>query len=262
MTHQDYKEMISVYALSALDAPDDSVLSTHLNECAECRRELDEWKETFASVALDAKPLEPSPQLRERILTQVRADKVSVSRASVVPLARKQKNVWSSLGTLGAIAASLLFVALLVYVVLLWREKQAIQSELATLRAEVTKTRKDLDEQTKLVQMFAKPGVRFAELTAMPIAPAATAKLAYDSTGHAMVMTNGLPAPPAGKAYQLWFIVGGKPMPGRTFSTDSHGKAMMEDQIPAVAMNSAIFAITLEPKEGVPAPTGSMYLRS
>jgi hypothetical protein len=51
-------------------------------------------------------------------------------------------------------------------------------------------------------------------------------------------------------------------MPGRTFSTDGHGKAMMEDQIPAVAMNSAVFAITLEPKDGVPAPTGTMYLRS
>jgi len=51
-------------------------------------------------------------------------------------------------------------------------------------------------------------------------------------------------------------------MPGKTFSTDSHGRAMMEDQIPATAMNSAVFAITLEPKEGVPAPTGNMYLRS
>ena len=262
MTHQDYKEMISAYALSALDATDDRVLSTHLNECAECRRELDERKETVATVAFDATPLVPSPQVRERILTQVRADKVSVPKSNVVPLVRTQKNVWSSLGTLGAIAASLLFVALLVYTVLLWREKQAVQSELATLRAEVTQTKKDLDEQTKLIQMFAKPGTRFAELTAMPIAPAATAKLAYDSTGHAMVMTNGLPAPPAGKAYQLWFIVGGKPMPGKTFSTDSHGKAMMEDQIPGVAMNSAVFAITLEPKDGVPAPTGSMYLRS
>src|SRR5215203_2916648 len=180
MTHQDYKEMISAHALSALDATEDSKLSSHLDECAECRRELDEWKGTVAAVALDAKPLEPSPQLRERILTQVRADKVSVSRPNVVPLARKQKNVWSSLGTLGAIAASLLFLALLVYAVLLWREKQAIQSELATLRTEVSKTKKDLDEQTKLVQMFAKPGTRFAVLTAMPIAPTATAKLAYD----------------------------------------------------------------------------------
>jgi len=262
MTHQDYKEMISAYALSALEAPDDSALSTHLNECAECRRELDEWKETCAPVALDAKPLEPSPQLRERILSQVRDDSSSIAKSNVVPLARKQKNVWSSLGTLGAIAASLLFLALLVNVVLLWREKQAVQSELETLRAEVSKTKKDLDEQTRIIQMFAKPGTRFAELTAMPIAPAATAKLAYDATGHATIMTSGLPVPPAGKAYQLWFIVGGKPMPGKTFSTDSHGKAMMEDQIPAVAMNSAVFAITLESKDGVPAPTGNMYLRS
>jgi anti-sigma-K factor RskA len=149
MTHQDYKEMIPAHALAALDATEDGVLSSHLEECAECRRELDEWKETCAAVALDAKPLEPSPQLRQRILTQVRDDKTSTAKSNVVPLARQQRNVWSSLGTLGAIAASLLFLALLVYVVLLWREKQAIQSELATLRAEVTRTKKELDEQTE-----------------------------------------------------------------------------------------------------------------
>jgi len=70
--------------------------------------------------------------------------------------------------------------------------------------------------------------------------------------------------PPEGPR-MIWsdgFIVGGKPMPGKTFSTDPQGKAMMEDQIPAVAMNSPVFAVTLEPKNGVPSPTGDMYLRS
>jgi hypothetical protein len=37
---------------------------------------------------------------------------------------------------------------------------------------------------------------------------------------------------------------------------------MLDDQIPEVARNAAVFAITLEPKSGVQAPTGSIYLLS
>jgi len=262
MTHQDYKEMIPAHALSALDATDDRLLTVHLADCAECRRELEDWGQTTSSLAFAAEPLEPSNQLRDRILTQVRNESKEVPKSNVIPIARNPRNAWSSFGSLGAIAAALLFVALLLYVVLLWKENRAITNEAKQLRAEIEKTQKNLDTQAKLIQMFAKPGTQFAELTGMPTAPNASAKLAYDKTGHAMVMTSGLPTPPAGKEYQLWFIVGGKPMPGKTFSTDPQGKAMMEDQIPAVAMNSPVFAVTLEPKNGVPSPTGDMYLRS
>ena len=97
----------------------------------------------------------------------------------------------------------------------------------------------------------------------MPIAPQAIAKFAYDSSGHAMIMTKGLPAAPVGKQYQLWFIVPGKaPMPGKSFSTDNEGKAVMEEQMPAEAMNSAVIAITLEKQGGVTKPEGAMYLSS
>src|SRR5262249_38328276 len=137
------------------------------------------------------------------------------------------------------------------------------KNEIASLGQKIERLQRSLDEKTKFLQMVAKPGTRMAELTGMPVAPSASAKLAVDATGHAMMMTQGLPAAPAGKVYQLWFIVGDKPpMPGKTFSTDSQGTATMEDQVPTVAMNSAVFAITLEPAPGVPSPTGAMYLRS
>ena len=51
-------------------------------------------------------------------------------------------------------------------------------------------------------------------------------------------------------------------MPGKTFSPDNTGKGMLKDQMPREAMDSAIFAITVEPEGGVSAPTGPIYLRS
>ena len=263
MSHNDYRDMIPVRALSALDDVDDLALSEHLSTCAECRQELDTWHGTAASLSFATEPMEPSPRVREKILSQVREAKRDVAPSKVLPFAAPQRNLWSSFGSLGAIAAAILFAGLLVYVVLLWRENRAIRSELSTLRSEIQKSQSELDQKNKLVRMLEQPGTRFAELKGMPIAPGAIAKLAYDTSGHAMIMTQNLPAAPAGKEYQLWFIVPGKqPMAGRTFSTDNQGKSMMEDQVPAEAMNSPVFAVTLERKGGVNAPEGAMYLRS
>ena len=94
------------------------------------------------------------------------------------------------------------------------------------------------------------------------MAPGANAKLAYDKSGHAMLMTKGLPAAPSGKAYQLWYFVGGKPMPGKVFKTDPAGNGMVQDQMPPVALDATAFAITMEPEGGAQAPTGAIYLKS
>ena len=100
-----------------------------------------------------------------------------------------------------------------------------------------------------------------AELAGTKDAPSAHAMLAVDSkSGHAMLMAKGLPQAPAGKAYQLWFIAGTRPIPGKVFKPDPSGNAMLDDQLPAAALNAATFAVTLEPQNGVPTPTGSMYL--
>ena len=66
MVHNDYKDMIPARALSALDAAEARELDHHLAECAECRRELEEWEATAAAMAISANPLEPSPKVREQ----------------------------------------------------------------------------------------------------------------------------------------------------------------------------------------------------
>ena len=257
MVHDDYKQMIPAQALSALDTAEERALNDHLATCAECQQELLDWQQTTAALALGAAPVEPSPLVRQRILSEIRSeDRLS---PKVLPFKTPERNLWSSFGSLGAIAATIVFVALLVYAVLLWQENRAMRRETQLLRAEIGKTQEEL----KLVKLLSTPGARLTELSGTSVAPGAMAKLAYDRTGHAMVMTKGLPAAPPGKEYQLWFIMSDKPpMRGSTFSTDSHGNGMIEDQVPAAAMNAPVFAVTLEPKGGSDSPTMPIYLRS
>ena len=246
MIHEAYKEMIPARALSALDAAEAQTLNEHLENCAECRKELEEWQATAATLSLTADSVEPSPAVRERILSEVRKD---LSTPEVLPFRSTPRNIWSSFGALGAMAAVVLLTALIVGLVVMWRQNQLMQEEMARTK--------------EFVELVTTPGARVSELKGIDLGAGATASLAYDQNGHAMLMANKLPRPPQGKAYQLWFIVGSKPpMPGKTFATNNAGKGMLKDQMPKEAMDSAIFAITMEPEGGVSAPTGPIYLRS
>src|ERR1043165_3323625 len=246
MAHEDYKEMIPARALSALDVTEERALNEHLENCDECRKELEEWQATAATLAVVADPVEPSPKVRERILSEVRKE---LATPEVIPFRSTSRNIWRSFGSLGAMAAVVLITALIVGLVVLWRENGVVKDDLA--------------HANELIQLAKSPGAKVSELKGVDLGAGATATLAYDKTGHAMLMADKLPSVPRGKAYQLWFIVGkNPPMPGKTFSPDSAGKGMLKDQMPKEALDSAIFAITLEPEGGVDKPTGQIYLRS
>lgn len=273
MRHEDYKEMLAAKALSALDAEEGVLLATHLEHCLDCRGELDGWQETVAVVALASHSAEPSLQVRQRIMATIRAEgahRVSVAGSPVsdvdgsrvLPFSKPQRKDWFSLGSVGSIAAALAIVAMLVGLFALWRQNNANRAELARMAAEMRKTNEQLATERALMALLRTPGARMTELSGTNAAPGAHAMLAYDKTGHAMLMTKNLPIAPPGKAYQLWFIKDNKKMPGKVFTTDESGNGVLEDQIPAAALGSAVYAITLEPEKGVEVPTGAIYLVS
>jgi len=265
MSHEDYKAMLPLQALSTLDGDEARALDQHLAACAECRAELNEWQETTGALAHAANPIEPSAGLRHRIIAGVRAEALSSRVANVVPISRAAVRVerlparpWG----FQAIAAAVIFVGLIVGLVVLWRQNLAARAEVARLSEQIKETSSQLDRKQKILQLLTTPGARMAELAGTKEAPAAHGMLAVDGkSGRAVFMAQGLPQAPAGKAYQLWFIAGKRPpMPGRVFKTDAAGNAMMDEQLSADALEAGTFAVTLEPQNGVQAPTGPMYL--
>ena len=115
----------------------------------------------------------------------------------------------------------------------------------------------------QFVELVNTPGARVSKLSEVDPGQGATAKLAYDRNGRAILMASKLPNVSQGKAYQLWFIVGTKPpMPGKTFVPDSAGNAVLKDEMPREAIDANVFAITVEPERGSNAPTSPIYLRS
>lgn len=267
MAHEDYKEMLPALALSALDAEDARVLNQHLSECDECRRELAGWENTAAELALSAPAAEPSPQVRDRIMSAVRNERQTPprqesSQSRVVEFPQSRRAILTSFGQVGAIAAAVLCLVLILWIIVLWQQNRSLKRRYEDLLSHVEWVTKENERSEEFVAILSTPGAKVTQLQGSGPASGATAKLAYDRSGRAMLMSEDLPPAPAGKEYQLWFIVGKYPHPGRTFTTDALGRGDVTDQIPQQAIDSAVFAVTLERAGGEVSPTGAIYLRS
>ena len=105
-----------------------------------------------------------------------------------------------------------------------------------------------------------QPGARVVELRATGPGPQAHGRVVWhDATGGRLIVSN-LPAAGAGKTYELWTIRAGTPRPAGTFGVDHAGGAVVGVAPTGGAVD--VFAITLEPAGGVPAPTGPIVLAS
>ncbi|HZO96469.1 MAG TPA: anti-sigma factor [Gaiellaceae bacterium] len=81
MDADDLHDLIPAYALDALEPAEARLFEEHLAGCESCRSELAVLSESAAALAFAAGPAPPPPELRDRILAAVRAE-----RPNVVPL--------------------------------------------------------------------------------------------------------------------------------------------------------------------------------
>ena len=258
MVHEDYKEMLAAAALGSLSEAESRQLEEHLRSCSDCQTEHDQWQETAAWLALAAEPQEPSKEFRTELLLKIRND----AKPTGTNVVQMPKRVWSNAQRWTAIAATITIVGLSVALFVLWRKNVADRHELVRLSQQVEQANRQLASQREAAAIVTSPGTRMMELAGTEMAPSAHAMLAVDRNGRAVLMARNLPAAPPGKAYQLWFIAGGAKMPGKLFVPSASGDGMLSDQVPASARGSAVFAITLEPEQGVTSPTGQIYLVS
>jgi anti-sigma-K factor RskA len=274
ISHEEEREMLAAHALGALDREEARRVEEHLASCAQCRAELAEWRATASAIAYIARPAEPSPELRSRILEAVREDgarpapkilaepKEEAPASNVVEMPRRAR--WSRAQTSAAIAASIAILALAIALLVTWMRLNETRKELAKNQTAVDALARQVAQEREARELLTSPQSQNAQLAGTNMAPAARAQLVFDRrTGHAMLFAYNLPPVPAGKAYQLWFISGGKVMPGKVFTPDTQGRAMINEEVPVNNLDaSPVFAVTLEPSTGVQVATGEKYLLS
>jgi anti-sigma-K factor RskA len=78
--------------------------------------------------------------------------------------------------------------------------------------------------------------------------------LVVGAAGKAVLIVSDLDRAPAGKTYQVWVVTGPKPKPAGLFFGGARSIVSLKQAVP----KGAIVAVTLEPRGGLAAPTGTI----
>ena len=286
MEQDRYVELAPDYALGLLEGEELETFERHLAAgCAACELELARMDSVGDALAY-AVPLTPAPEhLRERVRAAVEADlaeEKARAKASSAPSQAPRPSHAPTIqptyepapwpppsapaaapkppGFFSRLAPALAFAGILA-AGLTGAYAYKLRQQLAYVRADLERVQSENQALARIMDVVNSPKLRIIALGGQAPSPTSQAHVLWSpESKKAVFYAYGLPAPAAGKDYQLWVIEGGTPRSEGVFPVDDQGKAT--HVLPEVPDPSAIgaFAVTLEPAGGVPQPTGPMYL--
>jgi anti-sigma factor RsiW len=247
----EHREDAGAWVLGALPEDEHERFAAHLGGCEICRREVAELQMVADTLPLAAPQVAPPPELKERIMSTVRAEAAvlaaagpeadvgaepalaepaapPVERARLErPERRKRESGWwrrplLNLRPLPAAAAAAVLIAL-------------------GVGAGVLLSSGSDSARTVQAQVVA------------PSAPAARASLTV-AGDRATLTVRGFPAPPSGRVYQVWLKRPGRdPAPTTALFSVRDGRATV--QVPGSVKGVDQVLVTAEPDGGSRAPT-------
>jgi len=272
-------EDLAIYALQFLNGEESNAVALHVEQCPECRAELEAIRGDLAAYAMTAEMHSPPALTRQRLLKQVSREKKSIpvergyagdglgaGQVSLSPRAFSsfdvddppRRNVAAvALPWIGwAIAAGVSFAA-----VNLYHQRDTMQhsmtaaltaqqAQIAHLTDDAAKARQVMDALTDNSAM--RVTLTKAEAPATPIG-----RVTYlADKGMLLFLANNMEPLQTYKTYELWLIPadGRDSMPAGTFHPDAQGNASLIMDMPKGIVAKA-FGVTIEDEGGSQTPT-------
>lgn len=268
MDEAKFTEWAALYAIGALDGAELQGFEQYLRTASEAeQRILRELTDVSSLMPLALPQPTVPPQLKSRLMARVNEERAAVAEpqpttTQILKLTPPPKrfSLFDLFSWQPVLTAATLLLAI-TSGLLLWqnsqvtRERDQLAQQVAELSQLNVATQKQLDE---LVTQTTK----FVSLSGQE-APNANAKVFWDTKRNEWVVyIFNLPAAPADKDYQLWYITSDQQkVSAKVFGTDASGRTELRIALPQnVAPRLAATAVTLEPKGGSPQPTSGLYL--
>jgi anti-sigma-K factor RskA len=245
------RDLAAAYALGALDAAEARDFEALLERDADLAREVAEYREVAALLALAEPATQPAHGLRARVLAG------TPPRQVLPPPAARQQGHWMP----WALAAALLLAAWLgAGRARLGVKLEELSAGLAARDTALAERDALIANRDRTLDALLSPGVELYQLTATGD-PVPGVQLFWDRKRNtAIIHSFGVKPLPDDRAYQLWFIQDGKPVPSITFRPARDGRASVEAIAVPAGGGVTAAAITEEPVGGSPQPTSAVYL--
>jgi hypothetical protein len=184
VNHDEIQELLGAYAVDAVDADEATEIEAHLDDCARCRAEVTELRETAAMLAHSGG--DAPTGLWDRI-----AASLGDSPPPIELDMHRRRRRGSVLRVVAAVAAAVLIVLLSASVVSLRRDVDNLHDKTAAAADPIA---------LAAGQALTNPSSKLARLTGTGGTSAVTV---VGADGQAYLLGDSLP-PAAGKLYELW----------------------------------------------------------
>ncbi len=231
-----------------MSQPEAHEVEAHLRVCDVCAAEVRELNAALEAIAVSVPPGTPSSALRERVLGAI-AQIPQDPRVEQVSEKGAPRRSWTPFVPLAAAAVLLLVVGIMAF-----RIDQSRRELLERVARYATQT--DL-----ALSILTAGDMREIPLAGREGAASAAARAYVSPTRGLLVVADRLPAPPPGRAYQVWVIEGTKPLSAGMLGEEPGGRGMLIVTPPKAGMGSSVtVAVTDEPPGGRPEPSGTIRL--
>lgn len=210
------------YAIDALDEHERALFERHLAECADCRDEVDSLRSAAASLA-ETTAVAPPVHLRADVLAEIGTVR------PLPPLPRQQQGRAHGRG--GRFRGLLVAAA-----------------AVAVVGTGITLTQPWENDPSPVEQVIAAAD---SDRASAKLDGGTITVYRSESLGKAALVTDDLPAVPAGKVYELWLQVDGAMVPAGLLDASGDQELLLTGD----ASEATAAGITIEPDGGSPQPT-------
>jgi anti-sigma-K factor RskA len=243
--------VVESYVLGLLTAQERFEFEQYCEAYPELKEARDAFELAIENQAMK-NPVSPPADLKQKIVSKIFDEKKS---ATVIPIETisSRKFSWAKFA---AAASIILLAGSIWWNISLRNENDKLKTDLNKSQQDLSSSQQQMNQMTEDASKMQKEGMKMVGLVGTANSPKSFSTVYWDTTSHDVyLLINNLPKPASDEQYQLWAILTPN---GQLQTIDLGFIEMTQKPLQMYRMKNAqaakAFAITLEKKDGNPAP--------